>query len=317
MSTIKRNYAFSLHFNKVPVQNKELNIINVNSTGRLSFNKPSIFNDNMGEQNNTCSFLGSGSYLSIPNTFNISKVNFCTGLWYRFPINTIRSLVEDYDNGRRDIFIPGIKFNLGNSHFIELKLAGVIKSGCFGIVLSLDGNTLEDYTVVLDTKWHHVFAGYSSDDNNLSIYYDFHNSQTAKFNIPSSSTIGNITIGEYQSSNNGSYEVEIDDPFLYLAGYSYNDVIDKLNILKKPVDRRFIESFPNYEDSWYDSSLHFPHTKDDILASGSHFYTNYRSSMDEIDDSIEITRPVYYKKPLEYKTLMRDRYKFDIGEDKK
>lgn len=317
MSIIKRDYAFSLFFKNLPKQSKEINIVNINSTGKVSFDKPSIFNENMGEQNNTCSFLSSGSYLTIPNSFSISKTNFCTGLWFRISINTIRSLIKDYDNGKRDIFVPGIKFNLGNSHYIELKLAGVTKSGCFGIVLSLDGNTLEDYTVILDTKWHHVFAGYNQDDKNLSIYYDFHNSQTAKFNIPSSSNIGNITIGEYQGGNNGSYEVEIDDPFLYLAGYSYNDVIDKLNILKKPVDRRFIELFPNYEESWYDSSLHISHTKDDILASGSHFYTNYRSSMDEIDDSIEITRPVYYKKPLEYKTLMRDRYKFDIGEDKK
>lgn len=115
------------------------------------------------------------------------------------------------------------------------------------------------------------------------------------------SFLDNITIGATDETLHGLYDFYLDDIFICNRTFDMED-------FKVTPYNRFIDIYPEYDNGKYEKEVFREKEKEGFAPN---YYSDHKSIIDNLTDKMEVTRPVYYHKPMTYKTDEKYKFRFD------
>lgn len=304
-------FFFSLSFNKHPstpsdsaIHTSYFDYIDNDGTGKpnftlnntprysFTFNSNSAFEDYKDDSKGCLQILSPDNYIKTNNRFDSSS--FTLGFMYKITEDAFINFMGD-----NHCYLSLLSWNNGDDLY-EIRLLDHLDiEDNIEVTLVKNKETviLRKNTKYDPDKWKRII--YSHSPSKDIVYLDGRRAidLPAQYNI---SFMDNIIIGLQENTLNGIYQVYMDDVFLCNKAYTLDDFV----VLPY---KRFIDLYPENDPGYSKDE----YREDYLEGTAPNFYSNNKTIVDEMTDRVEITRPVYYHKPLNYKTDETYKYRFD------
>lgn len=297
-------FLFSLSFDKSSTAVTSSSIINagsgtpnfsINDTGGMKITGDSPFKPTYRTDNRGClEFSNWNNYLKSNVDLYTSK--YTVGCVFKFPESTY-----DTFTGSSFLYLPIMSWYDGSDRYelCVLYHADGIDSCSIGVVRYPYDIVIEDVFKRPYDKWHRVIYSHKKNADILNV--DGKRAESYMYNTYDVTHITRFLIGFENDTLYWNYNVLMDDPFFV------NDVFDLPESEVEP-SKRFIDLFPEDDIGKYKIEPYREKKKEGFAPN---FYSDNISTVDHLTDAMEITRPIYYHKPLPYRTNEIEKYKFD------
>lgn len=301
-------YFFSLSFKKAPTTSSNSNInyldyiindgsgvpnFSLNHTPKFSFqfNDNSAFEDVYKDGKASMRIQSSNNYITAANRFNANS--FTIGAMFNISAKSFKYFMDNTNN-----YLAIITWYNGNDKY-ELRALDHNEDEISVAVTKNDNVIIENPIDNKANVWNRVI--YMHDSNKEILYI---NGRKAQWLLSSYSIsyLDNITIGVPSDTLHGLYDFYLDDIFICDRTFDMED-------FKVSPYNRFIDIYPEYDNGKYGKENVFREKEKEGFA--PNYYSDHKSIIDKLNAKIEVTRPVYYHKPITYKTDEKYKYRFD------
>lgn len=251
---------------------------------------------------NSMTINNSNTYIINTNTIDLTTYNqYSISTWFKISKTALDSVIRGETR-----YIPGIEWEDTNGSTVKINFMDhSIETN--NICLTIEFSNYKKFQVFYEQyyqpeHWFHFF--YSRKEGIDRIWIDGKllletNTDINKANI---CKFRNIKLGNpYPSQTSGIFEYSYDEFFLCNEAIHYDkdfDIPDRWSQYLYPeIELKNIEIYDNYNQYT-------------TINGAPSFYNADKSKWDVINDSLEITRPVYYKQSLDAKIKMINKHNF-------